>query len=55
LTRSSDGGRTWTATALDVVAVTVAAFSSDPDVVAVVDDKTRFFRSADGGQSWPGP
>ena len=20
-----------------------------------LDDKTRFFRSADGGQSWPGP
>jgi photosystem II stability/assembly factor-like uncharacterized protein len=53
--RSTDGGRTWTATPLKTVGVTVAVSPSDPNVVAVVDDKTRFFRSADGGQSWPGP
>jgi photosystem II stability/assembly factor-like uncharacterized protein len=53
--RSTDGGRTWTATPLKTVGVTVAVSPSDPNVVAVVDDKTRYFRSADGGQSWPGP
>jgi photosystem II stability/assembly factor-like uncharacterized protein len=53
--RSSDGGRTWTATALKAVGVTVAVYAKDPNVVAVVDDNTRFFRSADGGASWPGP
>ena len=53
--RSTDGGRTWTATALSGVAVTVAVFRGDPNVVAVVDDKTRFFRSEDSGATWPGP
>lgn len=55
LSRSLDGGRTWTSTAFEGVAVTVAAYRPDPTTVAVVDDKTRFFRSADGGQTWPGP
>ncbi len=52
---SADGGRTWTATPLETVGVTVAVYPKDSNVVAVVDDKTRFFRSADGGASWPGP
>lgn len=55
LSRSNDGGRTWTSTALQTVGVTVAAYPGDPNVVAVVDDKTRFFRSPDGGASWPAP
>jgi hypothetical protein len=42
-------------TALETVAVTVAVAPQDPNIVAVVDDKTRFFRSEDGGASWPGP
>ena len=53
--RSTDGGRTWTATPLKTVGVTVAVYPKDPEVVAVVDDKTRFFRSSDGGVSWPAP
>lgn len=55
VSRSTDGGRTWTTTSLKTVGVTVAVSRSDPNVVAVVDDKTRFFRSADGGTTWPGP
>lgn len=55
VSRSADGGRTWTATPLKTVGVTVAVYPKDPNVVAVVDDKTRFFRSADGGALWPGP
>jgi photosystem II stability/assembly factor-like uncharacterized protein len=55
VSRSTDGGRTWTATPLKAVGVTVAVYPKDPTVVAVVDDKTRFFRSADGGATWPGP
>lgn len=55
VSRSADGGRTWTATPLEGVAVTVAVSPQDSDLVAVVDDKTRFFRSSDGGATWPGP
>jgi photosystem II stability/assembly factor-like uncharacterized protein len=55
VSRSGDGGQTWTASALDTVGVTVAVSPQDPSLVAVVDDKTRFFRSTDGGASWPGP
>lgn len=55
VSRSTDGGRSWTATPLDTVTVTVAVSPGDPNLVAVVDDKTRFFRSSDGGVSWPGP
>jgi photosystem II stability/assembly factor-like uncharacterized protein len=52
--RSTDGGRTWSMTGLKTVGVTVAVYPKDPDIVAIVDDKTRFFRSADGGTTWPG-
>ncbi len=55
VSRSTDAGRTWTTSPLKTVGVTVAAFPKDPNVVAVVDDKTRFFRSSDGGVSWPAP
>jgi photosystem II stability/assembly factor-like uncharacterized protein len=55
VSRSTDGGRAWTATALKTVGVTVAVYPKDPDIVAVVDDETRFFRSSDGGASWPAP
>lgn len=55
LSRSRDRGQTWVATGLETVAVTVAAYPKDPNAVAAVDDKTRFFRSSDGGETWPGP
>lgn len=55
VSRSTDGGRTWATTPLATVGVTVAVFPQDPSVVAVVDDKTRFFRSTDMGATWPAP
>ena len=55
VSRSVDGGRTWTSTSLKSVGVTVAVSRTDPNLVAVVDDKTRFFRSVDRGASWPAP
>ena len=55
VSRSTDGGRIWATTTLATVGVTVAVFPQDPSVVAVVDDKTRFFRSSDTGATWPAP
>ena len=55
LARSLDGGQSWQPTAFGGVALTVAVAPSDQRVVALVDDSTRFFRSADGGTTWPGP
>jgi photosystem II stability/assembly factor-like uncharacterized protein len=55
LQRSTDGGLTWSATGLANVALTIAIAPTDAEIVAVVDDETRFYRSADGGESWPGP
>ena len=53
--RSVDGGRSWQPTGFTGLAITVAVAPTDPNVIAVVDDKTRFFRSDDGGATWPGP
>jgi photosystem II stability/assembly factor-like uncharacterized protein len=66
LYRSSDGGSSWQATGFRGTALTVAVaptdsrasprrLPSDARVVALVDDTTRFFRSEDGGATWPGP
>jgi photosystem II stability/assembly factor-like uncharacterized protein len=55
LQRSTDGGQSWSATGLSNVAVTIAVAPGDADAVAVVDDQTRFYRSSDGGETWPGP
>lgn len=54
LFRSGDAGRTWAATAYtgSVFALTT---SGDGSTVAVVSRETDFFRSSDGGRSWPGP
>lgn len=51
---SRDGGATWAATAYRGSAFAVAT-SADGQVVAVVSRETEFFRSRDGGVSWPGP
>lgn len=53
--RSVDGGQSWQATAFTATAITVAVAPTDPMVIGAVDDKTRFFRSDDGGTTWPGP
>ena len=55
ISRSTDGGRTWTPTALRVIAVTLNVFPQDPNIIAAVDETRRFFRSSDGGLTWPGP
>jgi photosystem II stability/assembly factor-like uncharacterized protein len=55
LYRSVDGGASWQATGYTGLAITVAIAPSDTRVIGVVDDKTRYFRSDDGGMTWPGP
>ena len=55
LQRSTDLGQTWRGTGFDAVAVAVAVAPDDPRVVALVDEATRFYRSLDGGASWPAP
>ena len=55
LRRSADGGATWQPTGFGGTAVTVAVAPSDPRTIGVVDEKTRYFRSDDGGATWPGP
>ena len=54
LFRSGDGGRSWGATGYPGSAFAVAT-SRDGQTVAVVSQETQFFRSKDGGQTWPGP
>lgn len=54
LYRSADGGRSWAKTAYAGSAFAIAT-SSDGQAVAVVSRETQFFRSSDGGASWPGP
>jgi len=54
LYRSADGGRTWAKTTYSGSAFAIAT-SSDGQAVAVVSRETQFFRSSDGGISWPGP
>lgn len=55
LRRSVDGGHTWQSTAFSGTALTVAVSPTDARIVGLVDDATRFFRSEDGGATWPGP
>lgn len=55
LYRSIDSGKSWQPTGFGGTAITVAVAPSDPRVVALVDQMTRFFRSDDGGTTWPGP
>lgn len=55
LYRSVDGGASWQPTAFTGTAITVAVAPTDSQVVALVDGDTRFFRSEDGGATWPGP
>jgi photosystem II stability/assembly factor-like uncharacterized protein len=55
LQRSTDSGQTWSPTGLTNLALAIAVPAGDPDAVAVVDDQTRLYRSADRGATWPGP
>ena len=54
LYRSADGGRSWAATAYTSSVFALAA-SPDGRTVILVDRATEFFRSDDGGATWPGP
>jgi photosystem II stability/assembly factor-like uncharacterized protein len=53
LFRSGDGGRLWAKTGYSGSAFAVAT-SPDGQVVALVSRATEFFRSSDGGATWPG-
>jgi photosystem II stability/assembly factor-like uncharacterized protein len=53
LLRSEDGGTTWTKVALPSSAFAIA-LSDDGRTIAVVTRSTEFYRSDDGGRSWPG-
>jgi len=53
LFRSVDGGRTWTDTAYRGSAFATAT-SADGKTVVLVSRETEFFRSDDGGTTWPG-
>jgi photosystem II stability/assembly factor-like uncharacterized protein len=55
LRRSGDGGRTWSDTGFASQALALAVAPDDPMDVALVDEATRFYRSPDGGASWPAP
>ncbi len=54
LYRSTDGGKTWRPTTYKGSAFAIAT-SGDGAIVAVVSKETDFFRSPDGGTTWPGP
>ena len=54
LYRSADGGKSWNATLYKGSAFAIAT-SADGAIVAVVSRETEFFRSPDGGTTWPGP
>jgi photosystem II stability/assembly factor-like uncharacterized protein len=54
LARSGDGGSTWTQLPFEPGAAAIAV-SSDGRTVAVVARDGSFYRSDDGGGSWPGP
>ena len=53
LSRSDDGGRTWSLTAYRGSAVALAT-TADGGTVARVSNSTEFFRSPDRGSTWPG-
>lgn len=54
LIRSEDGGATWATIALPGPAFAIA-LSNDGRTMAVVTRTTDFYRSSDGGRTWPGP
>lgn len=53
--KSTDEGQSWSDTGFPGQALALAVSTIDPSRVAAVDDATRFYRSFDGGETWPGP
>ena len=52
---SADEGETWSDTGFAIQALALAVSPSEPDVLAAVDEQTLFYRSSDGGSTWPAP
>lgn len=52
---STDEGQTWGDTGFTGQALALAVSTSDANLIAVVDDETLFYRSFDGGETWPDP
>lgn len=53
--KSTDEGATWSDTGFALQALAIAVSPSNPEILAAVDQQTRFYRSSDGGGSWPAP
>jgi photosystem II stability/assembly factor-like uncharacterized protein len=51
--KSTDEGATWSDTGFPLQALALAVSPKDPNVIAAVDEQTRFYRSSDGGTTWP--
>lgn len=51
---STDRGASWARTAFRRPALALAVAADDASVIALVDEGTRFYRSSDGGSSFPG-
>ena len=54
LARSDDGGASWSELPFDGESAAIAV-TAGGRTIAVVTRSTEFFRSADGGRTWPGP
>lgn len=54
LARSEDGGASWSKLPFGAQAFAIAVTASGRSI-AVVASTTEFFRSDDGGRTWPGP
>lgn len=52
--RSGDGGRSWSPTTYKGSAFAIAT-TADGNTLGVVSRETEFFRSPDGGTTWPSP
>ena len=51
--KSTDEGTTWSDTGFLIQALALAVSPTDPTDIADVDQQTLFYRSSDGGETWP--